>query len=244
MTEIPVNFRGYAGEPTSEQEVVFLFGLLFDEIELPLVVTSVGIAFPDCRCIDPTSKKSVSIEFELRSSSFQAHKHPKNGCDYIVCWEHDWPGAAIPVICLKDFVKKKNLEGRRFLTIPRPGTLWERLEILNDGSHPEYAAVKHFLDVSLPRLQDSFPELSYKAAETLDLKHHEHGYLIAVKPSGQLYCGSIERMVQEHGKRTQPAATRLRSVYERIKVLRTVKEAEEIETALREFLVLTEYNGS
>lgn len=50
-----------------------------------------------------TGEKRVRIEFEYRSSSFRAHRHKPSACDWIVCWEHDWPDvpATIRVIELR-----------------------------------------------------------------------------------------------------------------------------------------------
>ncbi len=33
----------------------------------------------------------VRIEFEYQSRNFHTHGHPVDGCDVIVCWEHNWP---------------------------------------------------------------------------------------------------------------------------------------------------------
>jgi len=61
MTDIPKEFRGYAGEPQSELEVAFLLGLLYDYLPFPFVVTSINDAFPDCEGIDPKSGQPVRI---------------------------------------------------------------------------------------------------------------------------------------------------------------------------------------
>jgi hypothetical protein len=37
--------------------------------------------------------RRVRIEFEFRSKSFHDHGHDPAGCDLVVCWKHDWPGA-------------------------------------------------------------------------------------------------------------------------------------------------------
>jgi hypothetical protein len=36
----------------------------------------------------------VRIEFEYRSRNFPQDRHDPSGCDWIVCWIHDWP--AVP----------------------------------------------------------------------------------------------------------------------------------------------------
>lgn len=48
--------------------------------------------FPDCIAWVKAGgqERRVRIEFEFRSSNFKAHRHAPGGCDWIVCWEHDW----------------------------------------------------------------------------------------------------------------------------------------------------------
>jgi hypothetical protein len=76
--------------PTNEFGVVFLFSHLCRRMQLH--VESVQSGFPDCIARQRVGGKErrIRIEFEFRSSSFRAHGHPADGCDWIVCWEHDW----------------------------------------------------------------------------------------------------------------------------------------------------------
>jgi hypothetical protein len=99
----------------NEQGVVYLFGMVSSE--LGLIVEAVQSAFPDCeakRCVDPRQDRwqRVRIEFEYVSRNFRDHGHNPDGCDLIVCWEHNWPECPIEVIDLKTVVnklKKKNI---------------------------------------------------------------------------------------------------------------------------------------
>jgi hypothetical protein len=77
--------------PDNEMGVVFLFSHLCRRMQLH--VESVQASFPDCIALQRVGGKErrIRIEFEFRSSSFRAHGHPPDGCDWIVCWEHDWP---------------------------------------------------------------------------------------------------------------------------------------------------------
>jgi len=76
--------------PNNEQGVVFLFSDLARK-RFGLRVESVQAGFPDC--IAYRGSKRIRIEFEYYSSNFATHRHPAAGCDWIVCWIHDWPGA-------------------------------------------------------------------------------------------------------------------------------------------------------
>ena len=79
--------------PENEHGVVFLFAALAKRWSLR--VESVQAGFPDCIAYQRTGKgdKRKRIEFEFCSSNFKLHGHDPKGCDWIVCWEHDWPEA-------------------------------------------------------------------------------------------------------------------------------------------------------
>ena len=62
---------------------------------MQLHIESIQAGFPDCIARQRVGGKErrIRIEFEFRSSNFRAHRHPVEGCDWIVCWEHDWADA-------------------------------------------------------------------------------------------------------------------------------------------------------
>jgi hypothetical protein len=108
-----LNFRGLRHAPINEQGVVFLFGML--AAELGFVVESIQGGFPDCdaklRRKEGTFE-GVRIEFEFKSSEFERHGHDPAGCDFIICWQHDWPKCPLPVIELsKEVEKRAGVEG-------------------------------------------------------------------------------------------------------------------------------------
>jgi hypothetical protein len=76
-------------EPDNEQGVIYLFSQ--QARRHGLHVESVRAGFPDC--IAYRDGKRVRIEFEYRSRNFAVHGHNPRGCDWIVCWIHDWPSA-------------------------------------------------------------------------------------------------------------------------------------------------------
>jgi hypothetical protein len=91
--------------PTNEQGVVLLFGKMAEQ--LGFFVVGLQSAFPDClamREITPGNWQPVTIEFEFLSRSFQIHRHKTDGCDIIVCWEHNWKECPknLEVIALRD----------------------------------------------------------------------------------------------------------------------------------------------
>jgi len=84
------NFR-YA--PNNELGVVFLFAHLARKWRLN--VDEVKSGFPDCIAYQKVQgkEKRIRIEFELKSRTFKNHGHDAGQCDWIVCWEHNWPDA-------------------------------------------------------------------------------------------------------------------------------------------------------
>lgn len=93
--------------PVNEQGVVFLFSKINDD--LGIKIESIQNAFPDAIGIDYRHGRDVGIrkriEFEFRSSNYD---HPLDGCDIIVCWEHDWKECpdTIEVIELKSELRR------------------------------------------------------------------------------------------------------------------------------------------
>ena len=79
--------------PENEMGVVFLFSHFAKRWRLK--VDQIRAQFPDCIAYQKIGgkEKPIRIEFEFRSRNFRTHGHSAKGCDWIVCWEHDWPDA-------------------------------------------------------------------------------------------------------------------------------------------------------
>ena len=77
--------------PQNELGVVFLFAAIAPRLRLR--VERIQSAFPECVAYQKSGfgEKRIQVEFEYRSSSFCTHKHDATECDWLVCWEHDWP---------------------------------------------------------------------------------------------------------------------------------------------------------
>lgn len=73
--------------PVNEQGVVFLFSHLARKLGLRIELIRTG--FPDC--VAYQDGKEIKIEFEFKSRNFKTHNHQGKHCDWIVCWEHNWP---------------------------------------------------------------------------------------------------------------------------------------------------------
>lgn len=108
-----LGFRQFAHVPTYEQEVVALFSEVAGELGFEIL--SIREAFPDCEAQRRSGVrgryKKCRIEFEFRSQDYLTHKHPTNGCDLIVCWEHNWEGCPIEVLELRKRIR--SLKGWR-----------------------------------------------------------------------------------------------------------------------------------
>jgi len=98
----PLGYRAMLHEPTNEQGVVLLFGMMAEK--LGFAIENVRTAFPDCeakRQITPEIWQRVRIEFEFASSRFN---HKSSGCDLVVCWKHDDPLCPVPVLDLESHI--------------------------------------------------------------------------------------------------------------------------------------------
>ncbi len=99
-----INFRGLVYGPVNEMGVVALFAKVCEE--LGFIIEEIRAAFPDCiarRRVDKGWER-VAIEFEFKSGSFLTHGHDAEGCDLIICWEHDWDTCPVPVLALKPYI--------------------------------------------------------------------------------------------------------------------------------------------
>lgn len=79
--------------PHNENGVVYLFATLARRWRLRIEEIRPG--FPDCIAYQKShgKEKRVRIEFEYKSRNFQLHRHSARKCDWVVCWEHNWPDA-------------------------------------------------------------------------------------------------------------------------------------------------------
>jgi len=85
----PLNFRGLVYAPINEQGVVYLFGLIANDLNIR--VESIQQGYPDCTAVRFAGKgkwERINIEFEFKSSGFD---HDPDKCDVLVCWEDDLP---------------------------------------------------------------------------------------------------------------------------------------------------------
>lgn len=103
-----MELRGLRHAPINEQGVIFLFGMVSKG--LGSIVEAVHSTLPDCdakRCVDRRKGLwiPVRIKFEFRSRNFNVHGHPPNGCDLIVCWEHNWPECPLEVVELRQAIR-------------------------------------------------------------------------------------------------------------------------------------------
>ena len=101
-----LRFGNLTYEPTNEQGVVFLFGMVSRELGFESI-EYLGTDFPDCeakwRVGNQGRLQHVKIEFEFKSRNYD---HPVDGCDVIVCWEDNWQkDCPLPVIELKKEIK-------------------------------------------------------------------------------------------------------------------------------------------
>lgn len=77
--------------PENEMGVVFLFSIFAQKWGLS--IREIRSAFPDCLASEKGKAQPLRIEFEFKSRNFKTHGHDPEECDWVVCWEHNWPDA-------------------------------------------------------------------------------------------------------------------------------------------------------
>lgn len=77
--------------PKNELGVVFLFSHMLKKLRL--TIDKIQPQYPDCIAYQKVGggQKKIRIEFEFKSRNFKSQMHNPKGCDWIVCWEHNWP---------------------------------------------------------------------------------------------------------------------------------------------------------
>lgn len=104
-----LNFRAFTYAPTCEHDVVQMFGAVAAELGFEIIGNR--SAFPDCEARRKVAAvrerwEKCLIEYEFSSSDYKNHKHPLEGCDLIVCWQHNWSDCPIEVLVLEEAIRE------------------------------------------------------------------------------------------------------------------------------------------
>lgn len=199
-----INCRGMVYGPVNEMGVVALFAKVCDE--MGFILEEIRPEFPDCIARRHVKKgwERLAIEFEFRSSNFLRHGHDPAHCDLIVCWEHDWEAAPVPVIALKRYVveRKARFAGPRDCQ-PIVEPLPTRQSTLTPGG------VKNGY-INIKPLDDFWPEECRGGNVERALRHliieFEGGRRVATDISGRHKTlrrvrGEVKQFIAEHGLR-------------------------------------------
>ena len=102
----PLIREGLLFEPRTEQEVLYIFARHHRKLGFPYI-KRIQQDFPDIVALDDKGDEK-RIELEMFASEFESHRHPPQGCEYIVCWENDKPDPPAnwpKIIALKDVIE-------------------------------------------------------------------------------------------------------------------------------------------
>lgn len=98
----PLNRWGLLFAPRNHEETMYMFSVLHKDLGFPYIL-QLGTPYPDVTAINEKGE-TKRIEIELFASQFD---HDPKGCDYIVCWENDFPEKPLnypEIIALKDYL--------------------------------------------------------------------------------------------------------------------------------------------
>lgn len=236
---VPKSFRGYYGDPESELDVAFLFGLVLDYLPFKFAVTSINDSFPDCEGLDPLTGKLVRIEFEVLSYNFKLHDHAEDGCDYIVCWRDNWRGdSKIPIISIEDIIRRNNLYGTRFIFRPKPGSLRERLGQLKESDPEMYGVVNYFITDVLNKIFRKHPgtHLNDRLTRHFGVRAANGKGIFGFYPHGKIVCLKVDEFVKRFGDGIKEDGRVFRETVLGIKILRSKSDADKLGHSLDNFL--------
>ncbi len=93
--------------PANEMGVVAVFAKACHQ--LGFIIEEIRAEFPDCTARKRVARgwERIRIEFEFKSSNFRKHGHDPEGCELIVCWEHDWLESTVAVLALKPYIEQQ-----------------------------------------------------------------------------------------------------------------------------------------
>ncbi len=105
----PLNFRGIKFPPIDTRGVIFMFGLVCEELNF--VVESFGL---DRYCFSGKRNKSsesekweaVNIGFVLNSLDLKKNDRTMKNCELLVCWENGWKDCPVEVLELSTTLKR------------------------------------------------------------------------------------------------------------------------------------------
>ena len=103
----PIDFRGLRYAPVNRDGVIFVFGMINQE--LGFIIETVRDGYPHCqgkRCFDEKKNlwEQVEIVFEHKSSDLKEKDLNMDGCDIVICWSHDWPDCPAEVLELSSII--------------------------------------------------------------------------------------------------------------------------------------------
>ncbi len=115
--------------PQNELGVVFLFSHVLKKLRLKL--DEIRPQFPDCIAYQKVGgvEKKVRIEFEFKSRNFRTQGHDHKKCDWVVCWEDNWPDVPEKLYVLE--LRKMFGLGFNVWIQPVSGKYSERLSEIN-----------------------------------------------------------------------------------------------------------------
>ena len=105
----PLDFRGLRFAPVDKKGVMFLFGMVGQE--LGYIVESLHADNPDgegrrCVSVEADRWENVGLLFAHKSSDLSDEQEWQEGRDLIVCWIHDWENSPVEVLELKSLISQ------------------------------------------------------------------------------------------------------------------------------------------
>jgi hypothetical protein len=103
-----LNFRGLQFPPADRVGVIFVFGMIANELGFFLETAGDGCGFSGFRThrLDSTEWSPSRLLFAHNSSDLLGLESQMTSHTHVVCWEHDWSQCPLPVLALANLTRE------------------------------------------------------------------------------------------------------------------------------------------
>jgi hypothetical protein len=103
-----LNFRGLLFPPADRSGVIFVFGMVANELGFFLETAGDGCGFSGFRThrLDSTEWSPSRLLFAHHSSDLVGLEGQMGSHTHVICWEHDWSQCPLPVLALANLTRE------------------------------------------------------------------------------------------------------------------------------------------
>ncbi len=103
-----IDFRGLKTIPDKKEELIFLFGMVCEELNYNIISFSKKSGCFSGKRLSGEKKsawENINISFFVNSSDCKDYLSSDHSCDLVVCWNHDWIKCPVEILELKSTIE-------------------------------------------------------------------------------------------------------------------------------------------